>query len=182
MIVHAKIHAHQIAIIMEIVDVMVLAHVMDILEMHVKHKIHVATQLVLHVKKIQIVDGVLITMFVKTNIFHHNRDVLKQKKTFATTCPNSKLQTAVTSVTENQTTTIAVVVVAVLLLLLAIVALVIYMRKKKETNDFLLTGMMTTDNIGNNPLFKDKEVGGDNPFYAHPDNNQDISRANVHDK
>jgi len=107
---------------------------------------------------------------------------LKAKKTFATTCPNSKLQTAVTSVTENQTTTIAVVVVAVLLLLLAIVALVIYMRKKKETNDFLLTGMMTTDNIGNNPLFKDKEVGGDNPFYAHPDNNQDISRANVHDK
>jgi len=73
-------------------------------------------------------------------------------------------------------------VVAVLLLLLAIVALIIYMRKKKETNDFLLTGTLSTDNIGNNPLFKDKEVGGDNPFYAHPDNTQDFSRGNVHDQ
>jgi len=74
-------------------------------------------------------------------------------------------------------------VVAVLLLLLALVALIVYMRKKRETNDFLLTGTLTTDNIGNNPLFKDKELGGDNPFFEAPDNTtHDFSRGNVHDQ
>jgi len=80
MIVHAKIHAHQIATTMEIVDVMENAHVMDTLEMPVKLQIHAKIQLVLHAKKIQTVDGALISMFVKTNTSQINHVVSKPKK------------------------------------------------------------------------------------------------------
>jgi len=79
MIVHAKIHAHRIVTIMEIVVAMEYAHVMDTSERHVIFQIHAKTQLAQHVKKIQIVDGALITMFVKTNISQINLVVSKQK-------------------------------------------------------------------------------------------------------
>jgi len=77
MIVHAKIHAHQIVTIMEIVVAMENAHVMDTSEQPVILQIHAKTQLALHAKKIQIVDGVLITVFVKTNTSQKILVVLK---------------------------------------------------------------------------------------------------------
>jgi len=80
MIVHAKIHAHQIATTMEIVVVMVLAHVTDMLDHLVPLQIHAAIQHVLPVKKIQIAVGALITMFAKTNTSQNNHVVLKPKK------------------------------------------------------------------------------------------------------
>jgi len=80
MIVLAKTAVQAIATTEVIVDVMVFANVMDILDLDAIFKIHVILLLAQPVCKIQIAVGAINTMFVKTNISQINLVVSKQNK------------------------------------------------------------------------------------------------------